>query len=144
MLAATVFGLAECAQVLHFSNYFDTYENDVAQTLKQHTAPTDKLIVWGQVWGEPFMRAERQGLTGGFTLRDTGWLNDARTLARLKELGYTKLVLVNPSPLTVALTAVTGSHLSQTLDLPQFLPAAATNWPVAFNSTLVLIVEIPK
>ena len=192
VLAATVFGLAECAQVLHFRSSFDTYDDDVAQTLKQHTAPSDKLIVWGQVWGEPFMRAERQGLTGGPTLEDTSWLNDAKALARLKELGYTKLVLVNPSPLTVALTAVTGSHLrqasdlsrlspwalrsggfqgffwsrnswvrlvspwalrsggyqgqrlSQSFDLPRFLPAVAKNWPVAFDSTSVLIVEIPK
>ena len=144
VLAATLFGLIECSQVLHFTSYFDTYEDDVAKLLKQHTAPGDKLIVWGQVWGEPFMRAERQGLTGGFTFRDTAWLNDARALARLKELGYTRLVLVNVSPLTVALTAVTGSHLSQTFDLPEFLPAAAKNWPVVFHSTSVLIVEIPK
>jgi 4-amino-4-deoxy-L-arabinose transferase-like glycosyltransferase len=144
VFAAIFFGLVECSQVLHFNAFFDTYNDDVAQVLKQHTAPTDKLIVWGQVWGEPFMRAERQGLTGGFTLQDTAWLNNTNTLARLKELGYTKLALINASPLTVALTQVTGSHLSQTFDLPRFLPAVAKNWPVAFDSRSVLIVEIPK
>ena len=85
-----------------------------------------------------------RGLTGGFTFRDTAWLNDSHALARLKELGYTKLVLVNVSPLTVALTAVTGSHLSQSFDCLSSCPAVAKDWPVVLNSSSVLIVQIPR
>jgi 4-amino-4-deoxy-L-arabinose transferase-like glycosyltransferase len=143
LLVTAAFSLGQCAQVIHFNTYFDTYPEDVAHTLKLHTAPTDKLVVFGQTWGEPFMRAQRQGLTGGFAFQEAAWLNDTNKLARLKQLGYNKLVLINPSPMTVALTLVTGSHLSQTRELPQLLPDIAKNWPVVFSSASVLIVQIP-
>ncbi len=138
-----VFSLIESLQVIHLTMYFDTYSQDVANFIHQNTAPTDKLVVFGQVWGEPFMLAQRQGLTGGFGLEASGWLNDPAKLARLKKLGFNRLVLINNSPFVVALTQVTGSRYCRSFELPQCLPEVAKNWPVVTNTPSVLIVQIP-
>ncbi len=70
-------------------------------------------------------------------------INDPEKLKRLKQLGYDKMVLINPSPFSVALTSVTGKHGEKIMDLHECLPTAARQWPVVFDSTQVLIVQIP-
>ncbi len=134
LLLATVASVVTSLRTLHISMFFDSYKDNVAKILKQHTLPGDKLVVWGMVWSDPFMRAEREGFTGGLRIESTAWLEDSKKLERLKELGYTKLVLLNPSPFVVALTTETGTHASVTADLVQHVPAVAKNWPVVFNS----------
>lgn len=129
--------------VLHINYYFDPFKNEVAQIIQKHTLPTDKIVVWGEVWGEPFVRAQRRGLTGGFNLEDSAWINDPAKLSRLKALGFTKLILINPSPFIVALTSVTGKNGEKMVNLTEHLPAIARHWPTVFSSPSVLIVEIP-
>ncbi len=141
LLTATVFSLAESFQTIHLSGYFlDRYKDEAGQVIKQHTTRGDKLIVWGAFWGEPFLRAEREGFTAG----NLSILADPKQLGRLKELGYTKLVLMNPSPYLVALTTVTGTRVKTAVDLPEQMPAAAKNWPVVLSSPSILILDIPK
>ena len=135
--------LAETGMAIHFNLIFDDYLSKSAQVIKEHTAPADKSVVWGQVWGDPFLRADRQGLTGGLGLESTGWINDPAKLGRLQELGYTKLIFINPSPFVVALTTAVGQHGEKLEDLHQYLPAVAKAWPVVLDSPQILIVQIP-
>ena len=93
---------------------------------------------------------ERQGFTGGLSLESSAWINDPEKLNRLKQLGYTKIVLVNISPLAVALTAVTTHTRNDTqagnkqmLNLHEYIPNVAKNWPVVFDSPQILILQIP-
>jgi hypothetical protein len=144
VMAAIMFSLAQSTQTIHFSQFFDPWNDESARIIKEHTAPTDKIVVWGAVWCKPFARCERDGLTGGFSTKNIGWLNDSKKLARLKELGYTRLVLMNPSPYMVALTTATGSQREQAMNLVDELPDAAKNWPVLFSSPQILILQIPK
>ena len=139
-----VFSLAEGLQLDHLNLCFDRYFAEVGQTIREHTAPGERIVVWGASWGEPFLHAERDGLTGGFGFNGTAMLEDPRKLARLKELGYTKVVLMNPPPLVVAMTEVSGTHSERMVDLPKQLPAGAQNWAVVYKSPAVLIVDIPK
>lgn len=145
LLATFTATLAGTLMIIHINMYFDTYQEEVAQLIQQHTDPGDKVVVWGgsMYWGRPFLRMDRQGLTGGLSLADSGWINDPEKLKRLKQLGYKKIVLVNPSPLIVALTSVTGQHREKMADLHQCLPSVAKSWPVVFDASQILIVQIP-
>ncbi len=140
--------LAGTLMIMHINMYFDPYPEEVAQLIQQHTDPEDKIMVWGMLWGDPFLRADRQGVTASLSLIGSDWIddpkiNDPEKLKRLKQLGYDKMVLINPSPFSVALTSVTGKHGEKIMDLHECLPTAARQWPVVFDSTQVLIVQIP-
>jgi hypothetical protein len=143
LLVTIAASLAGTLMIIHINMYFDPYQNEVAQLIKQHTAPEDKIVVWGMVWGDPFLKADRQGVTGNLHLANTGWINDPEKLQRLKQLGYRKIVLINPSSFIVALTSVTGKQEIKITDLHQCLPSVAKNWPVVFDSAQILIVQIP-
>jgi hypothetical protein len=63
-------------------------------------------------------------------------------LKRLKELGYTKLVLLSESPVKFAAVAVNpGSHRLREL-YPETVSASVDAWPVVFKSEDILIKQI--
>lgn len=95
-------------------------------------------------WGDPFLNSERQGLTGALEIKHTGWINDPANLRRLKQLGYRKIVMLNPSPLAVATTTATGQQEVKIVDLHQYIPTVAKNWPVVHDSVQLLIMQIPE
>jgi hypothetical protein len=144
LLVVFAASLAETYMAIHFNINFDNYQETIGRTIEQHTASTDKIIVWGLNWGDPFLRSNRDGLTGGLALDESGWLNNPDNLQRLRQLGYDRIALVNPSPFIVALTSVTGKHGEKLVDLHEHLPAVARNWPVVFDSTQLLILKIPE
>lgn len=125
------------------TNLFDSYNQEIGELIQQHTLPDDKIVVWGDIWGRPFLRANRDGVTGGMRFDDNAWFNDPKNLKRLKELGYKEIVLMNPSPFEVALTSVNGGDPQKPTDLHQVVPSVATNWPVVFDSPQLLILRIP-
>ncbi len=143
LLVTFAASLAGMLVTVHINMLFDPYQAEIGELIKQHTSPDEKIVVWGTNWGDPFLRADRQGLTGALSLDGTGWFNDARNLKRLKQLGYKKIVLVNPPYFVVALTYVNGKHGEKIVDLHQALPAVAKNWPVVFDTSEMLIVQIP-
>jgi Dolichyl-phosphate-mannose-protein mannosyltransferase len=124
---------------LHLRLLTDNYVARQAAILQQHTAPTDKLIVWGQEWGSPFMHAERSGVS----MLNIGWLDEPAKLARLKELGYSHFVLINRSPIEVATATVTGGANVRMAELPKILPEVAKSWPVVLDTPAMLILRIP-
>ena len=121
----------------------DSYPQDIAEVIEQHTSPDEKLVVWGQSWGMPFLRAHREGVSGGYNLSDNAWFNDPAKIERLKQLGFKKVVLINPSPFMSAVSKAHGGQLEEPKDLHQVLPAIAKNWPVTFDTPQLLIVQIP-
>jgi 4-amino-4-deoxy-L-arabinose transferase-like glycosyltransferase len=139
--------LTQALTLVHANALLDPYLTEVGQWIKEHTAPDEKIVVWGMVWGDPFLQADRQGFTGGLNMDDNGWINDPQKLKRLKQLGYTKIVLINPSPFTVALTSVTvhahKASIQTLVNLHEHLPTVAKNWPVVFDSPQILISQIP-
>jgi hypothetical protein len=135
--------LAGTYMAIHFNMIFDPYQEEVGRIIQQHIPPDDKIVVWGMNWGDPFLRSDRQGLTGGLSLDDSQWINDPHNVKRLQELGYKEIVLLNPSPFIVTLTSVIGKHGEKIVDLHQHLPLIAKNWPVLFDNSQVLIVKIP-
>jgi hypothetical protein len=149
ILGTLVPSLAGTLMCAHVVLLFDPWPDTVGQLVKQHTSPKDKLIVWGPAWGanwgDPFFRAGRQGLTATLERTDTSWLNDPKKLARLKQLGYNKIVLINPSPKVTALgsLALVAGREQKFDDLRQLIPAIAKHWPVVFDSPFVLIAQIP-
>jgi hypothetical protein len=133
--------------------YMDYYPREMSDIIRQHTRPEDKLVVFGSDWGaEELFRSGRRGFdvfrfhTVPGVKTETGLyelLNEPAPLRRLKELGYTKLVLLSESPVKFAAVAVNpGSHR-----LREFYPAtispAVDSWPVVFRSEDILIKEIP-
>jgi hypothetical protein len=142
LLTFTV-SLAGTFMAVHFNMFFDPYQQQVGRIIQHYIPREDKIVVWGMNWGDPFLRADRQGLTGGLSLDDNDWFNDPQKLKRLKQLGYKEIVLLNPSPFIVALTSVVAKHGEATVDLHRHLPTVAKQWPVIFDSPQILIVQIP-
>lgn len=132
--------LAQGLQAAHLNLFMDPHLGRFAAMIEQHTVPQDRLILWNGAWSVPLLRSHREGVTTPvFSL-----VTEPAKLARLKELGYTKLVLVNNSPLLVAINTSSGSGGFQTRDLRRELPPVAQRWPVTFESPELLILEIPR
>jgi hypothetical protein len=131
----------------------DPFPKQMAALIEQHTAPGDKLLVYHQDpnWGgEVLFRARRQGLVfsieeafpGGPApkgLRDV--LGNSQDLARLKALGFNKLLLIGESPVRFAIEASNPGKRRERRPYPD-LPVAA-NWPEVFRSADLLIKTIP-
>jgi hypothetical protein len=145
MLITIVASLVETFSPVHFDQLFDPYLGETSQIIKEHTTPDEKIVIWGwrMLWGDLLVQADREGLNGGGSLDDENWINDPGKLNRLRQLGYKKIVLVNPSPFAIALDSVTGKRGEEMADLHQSLPAVAKKWPVVFDNPQILIVQIP-
>jgi hypothetical protein len=80
--------------------HYDGYGRRITDSISEHTRSADKLLVFGGGWGgDELFLSEREGLS----LRSVDTLSDAKTLARLRKLGYTVLVCLSESPLLHAL-----------------------------------------
>ena len=150
ILVTLAASLIQSLEAAHFKAAFDPYYQEIGRLIDAHTSPNDRFIIWGTNWGQPFLFTHRQGFTGGLNLDANGWINDPQKLKRIKQLGYTKIVLINPSPLTMALASLS-THVHNDADsgdfgmqnLPEHLPSVAKDWPVVFDSPQILIVQIP-
>ena len=120
---------------------FDKYTARMSAIIQQHTDPTDKLVIIGGGWGgEELMRSGRQGLSAW----DGKIFDRPADLARLKSLGYDKVVLLSESPFQNAIQIV---NPGQT-DIPRKLYQEALtplveSWPTVFQTEDVLIKVIP-
>jgi hypothetical protein len=79
---------------------FDPYPKRIAKLVQDHTKKEDRLLIIGGGWGgDVLFRAKRQGLS----IWNTQFLEDSANLKKARELGFNKLVVVQESPLLVAL-----------------------------------------
>ena len=120
---------------------YDPYPAKVAQIVSQHTAEADKLVMVGGGWGgEAFLRSKRQGLSAW----DAHIFDRPDDLAKLKSLGYNKLVMLSESPFVNAVEVVSPGKADKPRGTwrDQATPQV-DHWPTLFQSDEVLIKAIP-
>jgi len=120
---------------------YDPYPAKMADFVRQHTTPADKLVVIGGGWGgELLFRSDRQGLS----VWNAHFFEVPENLARLKSLGYNKLVMVSESPFENAIQVVNPGQA----DFPrefyrEHLTPQVAAWPTVLQTDDILIKEIP-
>jgi hypothetical protein len=125
----------------HAILYFDKYPHVMAALIEQHTSKSDKLVIQGGGFGgELLFLSNRKGLT----VFDTKLLEDKQTCTHLKELGFTKLVMVSESPLLAAIKH--NIRTSPTVDRESyrlFATPIVDGWPTVIQTEDILIKELP-
>jgi hypothetical protein len=120
---------------------YDPYPARMADILRQNTTPADKLVIIGGSWGgEELFRSHRQGLS----VWKAQIFDDSATCAKLKSLGYDKLVMISESPFQNAIQVINPGQA----DFPRkFYRDQVTplieKWPTVFQTEDILIKEIP-
>jgi len=133
---------------------YDYFPESISQIVRQHTKPDDKLLLYtcDPIWGgEVLFRSRRNGLSvmalraspngpsrkGLFDL-----LGNQSDLARLKSLGYNKLVLVSESPVYFAVQAANPGSKRKRVYYPESISQTVDTWPVIYKSEDLLIQDI--
>ncbi len=134
---------------------YDYFPKEISNLIRRNTAPGDKLILftcdpdWG---GEPLFRAERKGLSviNEESSRDMPTVKGLRELLtndsdlrRLKQLGYSKLVLVSESPVRFAVEAANPGSKRRRRFYPENISKDVDAWPTVYRSQDLLIKQIP-
>jgi hypothetical protein len=119
----------------------DPYHREIVKIIKLHSKTSDKLLIQGGGWGgEELFLANREGLS----VWDTQLLENRETYRRLKELGYTRLVMITESPLLVAAQAgVPGGNGLVRASYRQFMTPVVEKWPTLYQDENILIKTIP-
>ncbi len=118
----------------------DPYPHRIAQLIRQHTSAQDKLLIQGGGWGEQLILSGRQGLC----IWSTEFLEQPANLARIQQLGYTKLVMISESPLLTALQQTNPRQADQPRDTYlKFLTPVAKAWTTELETEDILIKDIP-
>jgi 4-amino-4-deoxy-L-arabinose transferase-like glycosyltransferase len=151
--AALALSAVDGVIAMKVSIYYDGYPKAMSEIIRQSTKPEDKLVMYGGDWGgEELFRAGRKGFyvcrleglkQGAVEKGLFDLLGSEADLRRLKELGYTRLVLMSESPVRFAAVAVNpGSQRKREL-YPAAISSAVDGWPVVYKSEDILIKEIP-
>lgn len=148
---ATVDGLVTMKVAINL----DSYPREMAALIREHTSPEDKLVLysadmnWG---GEELFTSGRKGLSvialqkvprppSPKALFDL--LQNAEDLRRLRELGYTKLVMISESPVRYASRAANQRRAQPRLKYPTSISPEVDSWPEVFRTEDILIKELP-
>ncbi len=120
---------------------YDPYPLRIAALIQKHTNESDRLLMENGGWGGlQFLLTNRKGLS----IWDTKFLENPANLARIRELGYNKLVLISESPLLLA-DQVTdpgqAGMVRETYDAK--LTHIADDWKTVFRNEDLIIKEIP-
>lgn len=142
--AALVLGLALVqgyfGMEAHYA--FDRYPVEVGHRIREHTAPGNCILLAGGAgWGDPLFRLSGRS---GLSLGTLAPLESPEIVARLKERGYTTLVVVNESPLAAAMQQVNpGESARRRTRHTEYLPTAVRNWPTVHADEDLLIKSLP-
>lgn len=120
----------------------DNFIQNAASVVRENTIPSEKLLIINGGWGgDLLIHADRKGLSAD----DTKLVENPQTRQQLRDLGYTKVVIVSQSPLLWALQAVNpGISIPEKIHWSSFVSTNAKSWPTVFQSNDVLIKEIPQ
>ena len=121
--------------------FFDPYPKRVAALLAAHSQPAERLLVAGGGWGgRELILAERKGLS----IWNAEFLEKPENLARLKTLGFTKLVLLSESPLLHSVQATNPGQADRQRILyqPKLTPLVL-GWPVVYRDENLYIAALP-
>lgn len=120
---------------------YDSYPQRVADIIQKHTSPQERLLIWGGGWGGNELILSHRG---GLNIWNTDFLDEPKNLARLKSLGYTKLVMVSESPLMTALQVTDpGDFDRKRMTYHSKLTGGAREWKTIYESDDILIKEVP-
>ncbi|MBE2179403.1 MAG: glycosyltransferase family 39 protein [Chthoniobacterales bacterium] len=119
----------------------DPYPDTITRRIKEHTSPQDKLLIVGGGWGGDYLfLSDREGLS----IWSAGFLDENDNLRRLRDLGYTKLVLIGESPLAAALqmTNPGGADYQRRTYEPALSPASR-EWTTVHQDADLIIKQLP-
>ena len=120
---------------------FDPLPKTVAGEIEAHTAPQDKLVVINGGWGgDELIRAGRTGLS----MWNATAFENAENYARLKQMGFNKLVIISESPYQNAIQIVNPGEIGiPRLMAKGFLTPLVAKWPVVYATEDLIIKDIP-
>jgi hypothetical protein len=132
---------------------YDHFPERMAALIREHTQPTDKLIVYTEdrVWGgEELFRSGRKGFrvesldgADGESKGLRNLLGSESDMNKLRSLGYNKLVLISESPVRFAMEALSPGSTRSRRFFPAHVSTTVDTWPVVYRSNDLLIQEIP-
>lgn len=120
---------------------FDVYPEKMAAAICGHTTTADKLIVINGGWGgDELIRTGRRGLS----MWDASAFEDAEKYARLRALGFNKLVILSQSPYQNAIQVVNpGQTGIPRVMAKSFITPLVEKWPAVLITDDIVIKEIP-
>ena len=120
---------------------YDPYPARMADLIRQQTSPTDKLVIVGGSWGGlELFSCGRQGLS----VWDLHIFDRPEDLAKLKSLGYTKLVMLSESPFMLAIQVVNPGQAATPREIYRDkLTSQVGQWPTVLQTEDILIKQIP-
>lgn len=120
---------------------FDPYPRKAAETLRQHTSAQDRLLIVGGGWGgNLLLLSERKGLS----IWNTRFLEEPQNLQLAKDLGFTRLVVVQESPLLTALQRTNPGGARYTAPpFSHYLSPLTEQFPLVYEDEQLLIRSIP-
>ena len=126
---------------MKISQTFDPYDRKVVSIVEKYTTPQDKLLIQGGGWGGDILtRTNRTGLS----IWGTKFLEDPANLRVVKDLGYTKLVMISESPLLHAIQVTNPGDAERVRKMYQEnRTPIVENWPVLYKTEDTVIQEIP-
>lgn len=138
LFSATIQGLI----AMRISLDADPYPDRMAAIIQKHTRPEEKFLIHGGGWGgHVLLLAERNGLS----IWNTEFLENPENLARIQELGYTKLVMISTSPLLTAIVQTNpGQADLQRVTYHGAMTTVVKNWRSLLETEDILILEIPR
>ena len=138
--AAIFLGTIQGLMGIKIALNYDPFPKEMAKIIREHVAPDEKILIQGGGWGQMLMLSDRQGLN----IFADKVLNDPQNVRRLKQLGYSKLVMISESPLLWALKKVDPGSAS--LERESYIATwsdTINDWPDEFNTADILIKKIP-
>lgn len=119
----------------------DKYPDQIAKAISANTTPADKLAVINGGWGgDELFRTGRRGLS----LWNAKIFEDAASHSRLKQLGFTKLVIISQSPYQNAIQVVNpGQTGTPRILAKSYVTPRVEKWPTTYQTDELIIKEIP-
>ncbi len=119
----------------------DNYPAQMAEIIRKNTSETDKLVMVGGGWGgEEFIRSGRSGLTAW----NASIFDNPVNTAKLKSLGFNKLVMISESPFQNAIEVITpGKANTPRTWWRDLATVQVEGWPSIFQSDEIVIKNIP-
>ncbi len=120
---------------------FDHFPLAVSTAIREHTTAQDKLVVINGGWGgDELIRSGRKGLS----LWTAQPFKNADSYARLKQLGFDKLVILSESPFQNAIEIVNpGQTGIPRVMAKSYLTPQVEKWPTVYATDDIIIKDIP-
>jgi hypothetical protein len=119
----------------------DPFPKNITAIIRSQTVPQEKLVVINGGWGgDALISANRQGLS----MWNTRSLENPKHIVRLKQLGFTKLVIISESPFQNAIQVINpGQAGIARVMAKSYLTPLVENWPTIYTSDDIIIKGIP-